>query len=713
MSKRIDIKYLTAGIFLAAFSLGSIAAELEEVTVTATKRQESLQDVNLAVTAVGGEKLEGGQIDTIEDIQALAPGLQAADDFAIAKIFIRGIGLNSSFTGVDPSVALHLDGAVIASSYAQLGAFFDLERIEVLRGPQGSLYGKNATGGAVNLVSRKPTEELEGYARLTGGSDGLFRSEAAVSGPITDNLLGRLATKTTDRDGFGINENTGNDVDDEEKRSMRGMLDYDVNEDLNVLLSFDYHTEDDANLGLKPLGIVAGATPSGAGGFPAGLRNINSERDNTNDRDSWSINGTINWDINDTFRLTSITNYRDTSTLLIQDLDNSTNINNDIQFNDTESETFSQELQLHFDADRYRGLVGLYFFNDSITNDNAITFIEGNALHRTGGFAGGFHLGGTVDIKAAALFSNVSVDVTDQFAINLGGRVTAENRKLNSFRGGWGAEANVFDDQGFIEFTPTLGFEWTPTDDLLAYFTYSEGFKGGGAFAGQGSPITDPETIENYEIGLKGAYFDNSVLMNLSGFFYQVDNMQLSRTQLIGGTTVATIFDNGAKAEGIGFELEMSWLATDNLRFDGNVAFIDTEFTELSADSPLQDGTLIEDLRGNNLRQAPEWSTYIRGEYDFHLNTYGTLTFGADYSYTAEQFFTEFNDPITGQDAYSLVNANMLYTAPGEQFTVNFWGRNVTDEIVRGGSFVSATGQTVVATLQAPAMYGVTVGYKF
>lgn len=708
------IKCLTLGA-LTALTTSVWAQTLEEITVTASKRQESLQDVNMTVTAVTGLTLEKRQIDTIEDIQAMVPGMSAGNDFAFAKLFIRGVGLNSSFAGVDPSVALHVDGAVISSSYAQLGAFFDLERVEVLRGPQGTLYGKNATGGSVNLITRKPTDEFEGYGRLTLGDYDLMRLEGAVSGPINDNIRGRIAFKSTDREGYGENILTGNDIDDANKQSARGQLQFDLSDKADLLLSVEWQNEDDAGLGIKfveTLNALSPTTypnpPNGAGGFAPGRRDTSSEKDNENKRESIAFTGTLNWQLNDTYRLHSITNFRDTDILLVQDLDNSSNINASIQSNHTDSKQFSQELQLHFDTERLHGLIGLYYFDEEFNNNNNIGFALASSGRTTNVL-----LTGDIDIETTALFANVSYDITDEISINVGGRYADEDR------GGDNTFSLFFipvtfpfsDSESFTEFKPSVGFEWTPSEDMLAYFTYSEGFKGGGFQSGQRVPILRPELIDNYELGLKGTYLEGRLQLNVAGFYYEIDDMQLDRTLPLPGGGFQSIFENAGESEGKGVEIEGSFLATDKFRLDGNISFLDTEFVDYMSVNPINQ-TLIT-LNGNKLRQAPEVSGFLRGEYVHELAGGGTLTWGAQVSHKDDQFYTEFNDAISGQDAYSLVDLNVQYTSQNERMTVNFWGNNVTDEYVVGGAFVSSTGLIVSANNLPPSTYGVTFGYDF
>ncbi|MGI9232957.1 MAG: TonB-dependent receptor [Woeseiaceae bacterium] len=722
MTRKILIFNIFAAAMLMPFTTSVWAQGIEEIVVTASKRQESLQDVNLAVTAVSGDILEARQIDTIDDIQMMVPGMSSGNDFAFAKLFIRGVGLNSSFAGVDPSVALHVDGAVISSTYAQLGAFFDLERVEVLRGPQGTLYGKNATGGSVNLITRKPTEELEGYGNLTIGNYDLMRLEGAVGGPIASNVLGRVAYKSTSRNGYGTNILTGNGIDDANKKAARGHLQIDTGAYSDVLLTAEWQHEDDSGLGIKLIETLNSLNPvgypspaAGEGGFAPDRRDTSSEKDNENERESLAFTGTWNWQINDVWRLQSITNWRNTDILLVQDLDNSSNINASIQSNFTNSEQFSEELQLHFDTERLDGLVALYYFDETFKNNNNIGF----ALPSDGRTTNVL-LTGDIDIDTIAVFAHVTYAITDTFSINVGGRYAEEDRGGdNTFPLFFiPLQRSFSDSKSFSEFKPLVGFEWKPQDDMLAYFTYSEGFKGGGFQSGQLIPILNPELIDNYEVGLKGTYADGRLLLNVAGFYYEITDMQLDRTEPLPGGGFRSVFENAGESEGSGLEIEASFLATENFRIDANVSFLDAEFVDYLSANPIfrpapPAPAVTEDLNGNKLRQAPEFSGFIRGEYEHALANGGTLTMGAQVSHKDDQFYTEFNDAVSGQEAYTLVDFNIKYTTPSERVSVNVWGNNVTDEFVVSGAFVSSTGFIVSGNNLPPQTYGFTIGYNF
>lgn len=198
---------------------------LEEVIVTARKREESLQHIGIAITSLNGDKLVVAQINNVLDLQTLVPGMTVGENFGVSQLFIRGIGLDNPFAGADPSVPMHIDGAVTGQSSAQLGSIFDLDRIEVLRGPQGTLYGRNATGGSINLITNKPSEKFTGYGRFTAGDYALLQFEGAVGGTVVvDKLLGRIAVKVEERVGYGENIFDGSEIDDASRQSFRGQL---------------------------------------------------------------------------------------------------------------------------------------------------------------------------------------------------------------------------------------------------------------------------------------------------------------------------------------------------------------------------------------------------------------------------------------------------------------------------------------------------------
>ncbi|HET7204257.1 MAG TPA: TonB-dependent receptor plug domain-containing protein, partial [Steroidobacteraceae bacterium] len=251
-------------------------AALEEIVVTARKREESLTDVSAALAVVGADDLAKHQLNDVEDLQLLVPTVTVGETVGAMKVTMRGLGNVSNTRGEDSMVAFYVDGAVVSRPESQGLSLFDLERVEVLRGPQGTLYGRNATGGTINAITAKPTDTFEGYLTLTGGNYDLLKVDAALSGPFSDRIRGRLAVTSTDRTGYGENITTSNEIDDDHRWAARGHLEFDLRDDMTLLLSGEYGKQDDASglfTYLTPLYVIEPPeapptqAPKGEGGF--------------------------------------------------------------------------------------------------------------------------------------------------------------------------------------------------------------------------------------------------------------------------------------------------------------------------------------------------------------------------------------------------------------------------------------------------------------
>jgi len=720
----------------AAYADEDTENRLEEIIITAQKREQSLQDVSTAVTALTANRLQEAGITDITSLQYYAPSVTIGSTFGFANVFMRGLGLNNVFANVDPSVTLYVDGAVISQPSAQLFSFFDLERVEVLRGPQGTLYGRNATGGTINLIAKKPTEEQEGYFRVTGGDYDLFQSEGAFGGKITDRLSGRFAFQTINRGGYGINEVTGNDIDNANVKGFRGQLLYNASDDVSVLLSAEYGVVKDAAGAFLfkrktfPGTTLPNGTAPGDGGFPAGSRNYASNVDPENDRKTFSITGTIDWHINENLSVKNIMNYRDTDLANFQDLDVSSVINSTIQEFTIASEQYSEELQLIYTDEKFRAIGGFYYFKEDVVNGNRIDTLKLNGSFTSAGNPEKrVDLTGTGATKSWALFWNASYDLTEQFTFKAGGRYTKDTRDIINDNIIWVAggavrlDAVFSDNDSFTDYNNEAGIEWRPTEDMMLYYTYSEGFKAGSGQLSSGildpaigANIIKPETITNHEAGMKSMWLEGSLLLNLAVYHYKVEDIQLDRTAPGGPTGFRTFFENATSQKAKGVEIEATWAATDRLTFNGAVSYQDTDFGSFLTADPTNianlTGTELVDIAGNSARQAPEWAWNIHGAYDIPLENDALITLSADISYKGEQFFSEFNNNLLRQDAYTLLDARIRYSS-GDNWTVEVWGKNLSNEFVEGGNFALATGRIVVRTLLPPRTWGITAGYTF
>ncbi|HEY5754624.1 MAG TPA: TonB-dependent receptor [Steroidobacter sp.] len=716
------------------------AAELEEVIVTAQKREQSLQDVSLAVTAVSAEDLLRGNISNIEDLQHRVPGVTFGNDFAFAKLFIRGVGLNSSFAGIDPSVALHVDGAVVAQAAAQFGSLFDLERVEALRGPQGTLYGRNATGGSINLVTAKPTQTFGGYTNLSiGGSDMSYGVDSAISGPLTDRLLGRVAVHYLHHDGYGKHTGSGKDIDDLNVIGTRGHLQFKFSDNVDLLLSGEYAKEDDHS---KSVHFIAPMFPNPplpslrATGLPnvsPNSRNAGGDFRPTFESETWAATATLTVQASDAVSFKSLTNYREFDDRLTQDFDVSDTVNGNFppaptsttQLQAIGDEQFSQELQFLYEGDRLHGIAAAYYLTEAI--DSLVLLGRDPVRQPT---RSRVIVPATLDVDAWALFTNFTYDLTETFSIKAGARYSAEKRTVeNHFAVASPVDpAAVYDpvrraSRDYSDFSPELGVELRPVDAIMLYATYSEGFKSGTANLGERVPnLVKPETIENIEAGLKSWLLKDSLMLNVAAFKYKVENAQYDRTYAITAPPFyAARLENAATTDGKGVELETSWIATDHFKMSFAGTYYHIRFDKFLSQNPINPalfgpgGSTLppEDLTGNRPRNTPDWTAELSATYEWPLTSGASLALTGVVSSRDEQFYTEFNDDVTGQDGFTLYDANLLYTGAGGKFTLNFWGKNLSDEMIVSGIYVTSTARTITGTYLPPRTYGVTAGYKF
>ena len=614
------------------------------IIVTAQKREESLQDAAVAVTAIGGDRLQNQQINNLQDLQVAVPAVTFGNDFNMAKVFIRGVGANTSTTGSSTGVALHVDGVYVARAEAQLTSLFDLERVEVLRGPQGTLYGRNAVGGSINLISAKPSAFLEGYVRANFGNYSHLVTEAAIGGPVTDGVRFRVAAKADQSDGYGKNPATGKDVDDSGRWMGRAHLEFDLGTTGALLLTGEYFRQNDSSGAVHYLAPsfpgVPRLAPLGVGGYAVKPRDLASEIQPGVDTETYSLTATLDLELTNSLSLTNIANFRDFQSDLYQDLDLSAVVDgftvngqsSTVQRRAIDSRQYSNELQLGYDSDLLTGVLGAFYFNEEqhpidslgltrssgVPTNSAILQRDGVDLDRAY-FLCGFRPDGTtggaalqtpkrvcirsnLDTDAWAIFGQATVDLgtlsdtLEGFSIKLGGRfshekVTSENPGIviryvpgvpnNALPTLVATEDQTHAERTFKDFSPEAGVQYRPNSDLLLYYTYSEGFKAGsGENAFASLTIVDPEYIQNHEVGIKATLLDGRLNVSLAGYTYDLSGLQLNKTISGGPTGYTTIFDNAADSSASGLELELFGNPFPGFRFSTALSYIDAKFGE-------------------------------------------------------------------------------------------------------------------------------------
>jgi iron complex outermembrane receptor protein len=729
----------------------------EEILVTATKREQPLQDVPIPVAAISGAELDDNQISSMEDLQFLVPNIVFGNDFNFAKLYIRGLGFNSSFHGIDPSVALHVDGAVVARASAQFASLFDLERVEVLRGPQGTLYGRNNTGGTVNLITRRPSGQRGGNLDLSvGGEDLNLILEAGVDLPLSETVLSRFSVRLQDRDGYGVNETTGNEIDDAKQYAGRGQMVFLPSESFDFRLTAEYYKEDDHAYAVH---FLEPSFPDNPPGFTAlGLGGTASEPRNTRSRNgfepmnlkqTWYITGIANWVLNPNLSLRSITNYRRLKTILGQDftmsdtfvhqslplLPGQTSAIHDLEERQAQ---LSEELQMIHDRERLNSIFGVYYLYEEVDGDNTIGHDPFNISDREVRVL----LDGWLEVEAWAAFANFTWAATDNLSLRFAGRYSYEDRNLtNEFRvappfspinlpnaapPSPNSEAMPFDviEESWSDFSPELGFDWRPKDDVLVYFTYAEGFKSGNAEIGNNNPsFVDPEEIENFELGMKSSFAGGAVQLNLAGFYYELANGQFNVTIPIPAPPFfITTLRNAAAQEGKGIEMDLRWRANDRCRIDLAATWLDAEYTEFFSLDPIDplvpvtpDPTTLpdSDLSGNEPRNSPDFQYRLHASYDVPTQSGALWTLAGNVSYKGSQFYNEFNDPRLGADAYTLADALVRYTPASGSWAIDGWVKNIGDELVVAGAFPISTSRTISGTYLPPRRFGVTASFRW
>jgi len=701
---------------------------LEEIIITAQKREENLQETPVSVTAFSGDAIEALGFRQSVDITAQTPNFSVGypnGDTGVPAPFIRGVGLNDFGVLNQGPIAAYMDETYISSSAAQIFQLLDTERVEGPRGPQGTLYGRNATGGAVKYIARKPTEEWDGWVRAGGGSWGMRKFEGAFGGPLGDSTAFRVAVLKTDSDGWMKNRTTGNDQQGIDEFAWRALLETAPSDSVNLLLNVHGgKTESDA-VQYRHLGVWdATGNPCALAAIQAGqcvdifgyseeapyttLNGIdvpavpdydegNYDFEAKNDTDFWGISLTADWTVGD-YVITSITSYDDIEDFRPEETDDGPN---DILTGElaVDQETFSQEFRVSWESDQWSWIGGVYYLNDEATDNTAFDvlrdfrpFTIGDDVNCSGVPAGnpdGFCLEQSVfksksgteqEITSFAAFFDAAINLSDILKLSVGIRYTDEEIDHTSFffydepLTGFPAQPG-FPTDNKTDFTNVSGravLEAELNENLLLYGGITSGFKAGGIQStSDGISEYDEEELLSYEIGFKSTLADGRVRLNGSAFLYDYEDLQVFAFVIINGQGFSTI-SNAADAEIYGAEFEFQWLPTDNLFINLGLGLLSTEYEDFVVDAG--------DFTGNEITMSPEVTFNGLIQYDIPLGGRGTLTLQTDFNYQDEVFFDSFNNPLLSEDDYWLYNARVSWTSVDEKWEVAAFGRNLGDE---------------------------------
>lgn len=696
---------------------------LAEIIVTAQKREETLQSTPLAVTALNADALERQQIQSVGDIQFIAPGVSVGQHSGFNRFFIRGIGLSSISAGQDASVSFQVDGVVIGRPFAQLASYFDMERLEVLRGPQGTLYGRNATGGSVNLITRKPTAKPSGYLDVTYGNYDRIQVEGALSGPLdaAGKLRGRLAFQRVKRDGYGRNVTINEDIEDEDRWAVRGTLQFDPTDNVDITLTGDYASEDDHNYVFGSFGPYRDDIPLpgllAGGTILPGSRDITSEVPSINDREYWGLGATIGVDLSTAWRVQSITGYRKSERFYQADPETTSKPIFSPTQRAEDAEQFSEELQLLYTSDRLNGVFGLFYYDESVA---AWMDLRLQGIGTLLGFpAARYWENGDLDVKAYAAFTQWTYEVADGLRLTAGLRYSEEERKsggtftIFNFRpppNGANVGIPIAKEGKWDALTPKFGIDYSPSENVMLYASATRGFKSGILTIGTLNPPVNPELIWSYEAGVKSTLLDNRLSVNSAVFYSDFKDLQVNR---IEGNSITTL--NAASAEIKGVELEIRAKPVPGILLNADVSYLDAKFTEFRTGHPARPEWGMLDLSGNRLPNAPKWSMNAGAEVDIPAGLPGRLSLRADLNWTGKVYFTEFNEDRLSQGSVAWTDASLQYDSEDEHWRASLFVKNLTNEDVKTNVFIAAgtTGFALNGGFKPPRTYGVRIGYRF
>ncbi|WP_417319083.1 TonB-dependent receptor [Emcibacter sp.] len=841
-------------ISATAYAEEETAFALEEIVVTAQKRAQNVQDVPIAISAVTESMLRERGINDVSKLSNMTPNvtLDAGTPFSasgnVLSAYVRGIGQNDFAFNLDPGVGVYVDGVYYARTVGANMDLGDVERIEILKGPQGTLFGRNTIGGAISIVTREPGDEFAATGEMITGSYNRLDVKGSVDMPLSDTIRSTVSFSKKSRDGyvermpyvdssFGPYVTDGNQFRQADKMetskteggenvwSLRGKIVAEPSDRLKITLAGDYNYENQEGLANTllavpnstqlPFGPTANnfttiyntcinSTPAqlaadipapfppfttnlalvcGERGVPASainplgranvtssLAGVNVDADPTNNRlpyddrfitddidksyasgvsfswmEAWGSALTLDYDINDSMALKSITSYRELHWQAGMDLDGSPLEILELSFEMNQWQ-FSQEFQLNGTAldDKLDYVFGVYYFKEKGDLQDYVVFPAG--LLQVDGF-------NLLETEAMAAFAHLNYRISDEFSITLGGRYTDESKKFQGFQSdlngfnykvggvpinaligipcddagpvppsdmcdfatlvGYPDQDNVLRyhppgefTQDFTDFSPRVGVEYKPNEDMMVYASYSKGFKTGSWTTRYSNPVTaeqaepgfKPETADSFEIGLKSELADRTILLNMAGFFTKYKNIQLNQQEGVSPT-----LRNAGDAEIYGFEVESQFVLSAEFSVAANLGYTHAKYTEIAPGVNA----------GNKLPKTPEWKFNINPRYDHDLgNGKGFVMASVDYTYSSTLFNDTENTPLLERGSVNMLNGFVSYRPDSESWEVSAGVNNILNErYLVTGSANLASGQ-IYGTYNRPTEWFLKASFK-
>jgi len=709
-------------VFTGFASSPSFAAEgdaIEEIIVTAEKRETSAQETPIALTAYDAEQLQLRGINDITDLQWSVPSLVISPNSQspVTYAYIRGIGSDQLVAGFDPGVSYHLDGNYVGQPSSMPGDMWDMQRVEVLRGPQGTLYGRNTTGGSINVITADPTQDFEMFGDVTGGDYDDVRERLVVNGALADDISARLAVVNESNDGYQDNK-TGHNGDVTDYTSVRAKVRFDLSDNANLVLTAQ-NFQNSGNQSQRrrepfapavfplppPIGPVTVDIFTGAIPNPKNVREVAKDYREYLNLDNDFLSARLTWDFDAGFlgpvTLVTNTGYITNDWFQSADIDQSSN---PVQFQRWTMNTnqLTQEIRLvSAGKGPWEWIVGGFYFNENLESDY---FFQDS----TPFFGFDFFNGGKLKTTSSAVFGQIGYDMREgglPFKVVVGGRYTSDEKEINEYQriAAFGVNLARSDQQQWDEGTGKVEFDWFITDDVFSYVNLSHGYKGGGYSLGQFDTY-DPEKVDSAEVGLKSQFWNNRAQVNVAAFYNDYKDLQVNFLQATSFTT-----DNAADATIKGVEVETVLLPFDQFNFGLNLTWLNAQFDKYQFTPTIS-------LDGDTLNRAPEYTVSTYAQYDYSMGANGTLTARAQYYWQDDVYYRVQNIDRHKEGAFFTADARLMWTSADEQWTVDAFVQNLTDEdnlrnMTVNDGLASGT-PTTFDSYYPPRTYGVRFAWK-
>ncbi|ETV21768.1 TonB-dependent receptor [Pseudomonas aeruginosa] len=731
---------------------------LGKVTVTARRREEDSQKVPTPITVLGGETLEAQRISRVQDLQQVLPSVNVAYIHARqSSVAVRGIGNNPASDGLEGSAGIYLDNVYLGRPGMAVFDLLDIEQLELLRGPQGTLFGKNTTAGVLNISTRAPTFTAERTVEVSGGQDGYFQGRGTVSGPLGETLAGRLSAYRTRDDGYIKNIHDDNYLNGGERQGARGQLLFEPNEDFSLRWIADYNEEDSSNGSMVVYGAAERFWQRAALVGASPLRDPQRRKVNINGRQHVSVHQggsslEANWNLAGGYRLTSISAYRYWHFTPANDEQLNVSAINDtgVEVHDRQ---FSQEIRLASPTGgAFDYVVGAYAFRQNLGNKTFTSYGPLADLYLLGANLGALNdtyskANGKIETDSFALFAQGTWHLTERldFTAGLRGTYEEKNAKVERFAplggaavGGVGAavrngQLGAYDsgDLSQYNFAPSalLSLSYQFSDDLLGCASLSHGEKSGGVnlavgsapSAGADSLLVGPERANDAELGLKSTLFDRRLLLNANLFWTGIHGYQATTLyQAPGSTQLVQVLANAGSVRSRGLEFEATALPLRGLTLNFNGSYNDVTYLSFKdAPCPAEVSTRPGapsscDLTGQRVVGASKWIANLNGEYQWRLDDRFQPYVSASYAYRSAAEGTLDNSDLSKIDGYALVNlaAGLRSDLGDGQLDTSVWLKNAFDKDYYLSAFASING-SYTASVGQPRTLGVSLRYDF